>query len=121
MGLEGFGAGNMGDMDDALLGDTSDVVMDAQSVDVPPKPSNQQPLSYPKKARQSGIEGHVVVNILVDEQGRIERIKVLESVPQGVFDDVALQGVKTWQFAPAQYQGKAVKVWAKQKVRFSLN
>jgi protein TonB len=46
---------------------------------------------------------------------------VVESYPEGVFDDVAVQGVSQWQFEPASYQGKAVRSWAKQRVRFDLS
>ena len=39
----------------------------------------------------------------------------------GVFDDIAVASVKRWKFKPAEYQGKPVKIWAKQKIRFELN
>jgi protein TonB len=45
---------------------------------------------------------------------------VLEASPPGVFDDVAVAGVQTWRFEPAQYRGEAVRVWATQRVRFDL-
>jgi protein TonB len=50
----------------------------------------------------------------------VEKVKVLESSPPGVFDDVAAQGVQGWKFEPASYKGEAVRVWATQKVRFDL-
>ena len=53
--------------------------------------------------------------------GQIEQIKVIESYPEGVFDDTAVQGVGQWKFQPASYQGKAVRAWAKQRVRFDLS
>jgi len=121
MGLAGFGMNGMDDMSESLLGDMSNVVMTADSVDVPPKPATRTGMQYPKKARKQGVEGYVVMNLLLNDQGHIETIKILESVPQGVFDDAAQEGIRGWSFKPAMYQGKAVKVWAKQKIRFTLN
>lgn len=119
-GLESFMSDDMG-MDDSLLGDVGkDVVMSENSVDVAPKPSSRSAMEYPKKARKMAITGYVLLNLLVNANGNVVKVKVLESEPSGIFDDVAISGVKSWKFAPAQYKGKPVKVWAKQKIRFDL-
>jgi protein TonB len=119
-GLESFMSGDM-DMGDSLLGDVGkDMVMTGDTVDVAPKPLQRSAMDYPKKARASGVEGYVLMNLFITQSGRVDQVKVLESYPEGVFDEVAVAGVKSWTFEPAMYQGKAVKVWAKQKVRFDL-
>lgn len=119
-GLDAFMAGDM-NMDDALLGDVGkNMVMSEDSVDVAPVPSDRAAMEYPKKARQAGISGYVLMNLLINKEGAVEKVKILESQPANVFDDVASNGVKNWHFKPAQYKGEAVKVWAKQKVRFDL-
>ena len=46
---------------------------------------------------------------------------MVESYPEGIFDEVAVQGVNQWRFEPANYQGKAVRAWARQRVRFDLS
>ena len=120
-GLAAFQSGDL-ISDDALLGDVGkDMVMTDDTVDQAPKPSRRTPIDYPAKARKLGITGYVLMNLLVNKQGRVEKVKVLESEPAGTFDDVAVSAVRTWEFQPAEYQGKAVKVWAKQKIRFDLN
>jgi protein TonB len=112
--------GDMG-MDDSLLGDVgNDVVMTGESVDVAPKPAQRSAMEYPKAARKSGVTGYVLMNLLIDKTGQVEKVKVLQSEPAGVFDEVAKAGVQGWQFTPAQYKGQPVKVWAKQKIRFDL-
>ncbi|MDX1296571.1 MAG: energy transducer TonB [Sulfurimonadaceae bacterium] len=121
LGIPAFEMGAMDDLGKSLLGDMQDVVMTADSVDVAPKASQRTPMQYPKKARAAGVQGYVTMNLLISEQGNVEKVKVLESQPQGVFDDVAVNGVRSWKFQPARYQGNNVKVWAKQKVRFDLN
>lgn len=120
-GLPGFSAGDLNDLQDQLLGETNDVVMTDDSVDSAPRPTYQAPLAYPKPARSRGVEGYVVLSLLISATGEIEKMQVLESSPAGVFDQAALQGVKQWRFEPAQYQGRAVKVWARQRVRFDLS
>ncbi len=120
-GLDSFVSEDASFGDDLLKGASKDVVMDENSVDEAPKPASRSALEYPKKARKNGVTGYVVMNILVSSSGRVEKVKVLESKPEGVFDDVAVSGVKSWEFKPAMYKGQAVKVWAKQKIRFDLN
>jgi protein TonB len=121
LGIPAFDMGAMDDLGKSLLGDMNDVVMTADSVDAAPKAMSRAAMEYPKKARAAGIKGYVTLNLLINEQGSVETVTVLESQPQGVFDEVALNGIRGWKFQPARYQGKNVKVWAKQKVRFDLN
>ncbi|MDT8408916.1 MAG: TonB family protein [Wenzhouxiangellaceae bacterium] len=120
-GLPGISAGDLNDLQDDLLGDTRDVVMTDDSVDSPPRPTHQSPMSYPKSARSGGVEGYVLLSLLISATGEIEKVQVLEAQPSGVFEDAALQGVRQWRFEPAQYQGRNVKVWARQRVRFDLS
>jgi protein TonB len=63
----------------------------------------------------------VDISVLIGITGEIEKIEILESTPAGVFDAAALQGIQQWRFAPAMYQGQAVRAWAKQRVRFDLS
>ncbi|MBA3026532.1 MAG: energy transducer TonB [Sulfurimonas sp.] len=119
-GLDAFMSSDLS-MDDTLLGDVSkNVVMSEDSVDEAPKPTHRAAMEYPAKARKSGITGYVLMNLLVSKDGDVEKVKVLESQPAGLFDEVAIAGVKEWKFKPAQYQGQPVKVWAKQKISFNL-
>ncbi len=119
-GLDAFMTGDM-DLDDSLLGDVGkDMVMSEDSVDVAPQPAERTAMVYPKKARKMGISGYVLMNLLINKQGDVEKVKVLEAEPANVFEETAVNGVKNWKFKPAQYQGESVKVWAKQKVRFDL-
>lgn len=104
-----------------LLGDNKDVVMTDSSVDVPPKPMLQTAIPYPLRAKAQGVEGYVLLSVLISPTGQVERVKVLEAAPAGVFEAAAEAGVKTWKFEPAQYQGQAVRVWATQRVRFDLS
>jgi len=120
-GLPGFDMTDLNALDDDLLGGANGVVMTDDTVDDPPKATFQAPMQYPPRAKTKGIKGYVVLSLLIGVTGEIEQVTVIESYPDGVFDDAALQGVNQWKFAPAMYQGKAVRAWARQRVRFDLS
>ena len=121
LGLFGIDDGGMSGVDESLLGKTGNAVMTEDLVDVPPKPRSRSAFRYPPAAKKKGIKGYVVLSVLVDTDGSVKQVQVLESSPSGVFDDAALQGVRSWQFEPAKYKGDSVRVWAKQKIRFDLS
>lgn len=120
-GLPGFDMSDLGGLDTDLLGGTNGLVMTDDTVDDPPRATYQAPMPYPARAKAKGVKGYVVLSLLIGVTGEIEQIKVIESSPEGVFDNVAVQGVSQWKFTPASYQGKAVRAWAKQRVRFDLS
>jgi protein TonB len=78
-------------------------------------------MEYPRAALKKKISGYVLFNLLIDTNGNIERVNILESQPEGLFEDVARAGIENWKFKAALYQGKKVKVWAKQKISFNLD
>lgn len=121
LGIPEFAVGDFDMSDTALLKDVGDnLVMTESTVDEAPKPKARTPIEYPKAARKAGIRGYVLFNLLIDQSGNVAKVKMLESQPEGVFDEVALASVQTWKFAPATYQGNPVRVWAKQKIRFDF-
>ena len=120
MGLPGFSADDLGGLEGDLLGGSAGMVMTDDTVDQPPRASFQAPMMYPPRARAKGIEGYVVFSLLIGITGEIEQMQVVESYPEGVFDEAAIQGMNQWKFEPAMYQGQAVRAWAKQRIRFDL-
>lgn len=121
LGLLGLDSGQGGDLDDRLLGKTGNAVMTADLVDIPPKPITRGSFKYPSTAKKNGIKGYVVLSVLVETDGSVNQVQVLESSPSGIFDTAALQGIRSWHFEPAKYKGDTVRVWAKQKIRFDLS
>lgn len=114
---------------DAILGSANDalgaesvenLVMNEETVDVIPQPVHRTAPEYPPRARAKGITGHVTLRVLIGKSGSVEKVKVVDSFPEGVFDEAAASAVRSWQFQPALYRGEKVKVWAKQVVRFNL-
>ncbi len=56
---------------------------------------------YPEDARKKKIEGVVVIEIVIDEAGKITNAKVLDS-PGPNFSQAALDALKQWKFQPAR-------------------
>lgn len=121
LGLPDFSMDALNGLDGDILGNGNGVIMTDDTVDHTPKAVWQAPMVYPPRARAKGIEGYVVFSLLIGITGEIEQVKIVESYPNGVFDEVAMQGINGWKFEPAQYQGQSVKSWAKQRIRFDLS
>lgn len=112
---------SLGGADAEMLGAAGEVVHTSDTVDEPPVATQTVPPEYPRKLRDRGISGYVIVSILVNDSGAVERTKVLEAKPPGAFDDAAIDAVTSWRFRPATYQQSPVKAWVRQKIRFDLS
>ncbi|MBI3248393.1 MAG: energy transducer TonB [Deltaproteobacteria bacterium] len=75
---------------------------------------------YPRQARLQGAEGLVLLEAILDLDGRIEEdIKVLQSIPS--LDLVAMRALRRWRFRPARDRGnRPVRVILAVPVRFVL-
>ncbi len=122
LGMPAFDIGQVMGLAQNAVGASSarNLVMTEESVDVAPKPVRRVSPAYPARARSKNIEGHVTLRVLIGTAGKVEKVKVEDSNPAGVFDEAASQAVRDWQFEPALYRGEKVRVWAKQTVRFNL-
>lgn len=118
-GLDAFKV-DLSQISDGLLGQANDVSMTEDTVDVAPVARQRSELVFPEKARKLGINGSVVLSLFINKEGRVEKTKILNASPVGVFEQSALQAVKSWIFSPAQYQGSSVSVWVTQKISFNL-
>lgn len=75
--------------------------------------------AYPDIARESGVDGTVIVSALVDPRGNVRDAKVVKSIP--MLDAAALAAARQWHFEPYLDQGIAVWAWTRVPVRFSLH
>ena len=75
---------------------------------------------YPRKARRLGYEGIVMLKVLINENGRVDDLKVFESSGHIVLDRAALSAVRKWLFEPGTEGGIKKKMWVKIPVRFDL-
>ncbi len=112
-----FGSNIEGSLKDSF---NDNMIMTSDAVDSPPVPSITVSPEYPRKARAAGITGYVTFNLLIDEHGNVKRAQMLDSDPRGIFEEAAREAVLQWKFKPGTYKGRAVKVWARQKISFRL-
>jgi periplasmic protein TonB len=89
-------------------------------VDHPPTPLVKMPPIYPYKAKRLEVEGFVKVRFLVDEEGTVSRLSIIDSSPKGVFEDSVLQTVPLWKFTPGRIHGESVSSWVVTTIRFEL-
>ncbi len=75
---------------------------------------------YPYRARQFNMSGYVKVKFLVDKLGQVSRITILESYPEGVFDNTVRNTLPSWKFAPGKIEGNPVSTWVVTKIAFEM-
>lgn len=74
----------------------------------PPRPTEQIPPQYPEQAAAEGLEGRVLVKVLVGADGTVKDVSVEESTDP-VFDAAAVKAVLQWHFEPATRGGQPVE------------
>jgi protein TonB len=91
---------------------------------VPPRPvgaatGNRKPI-YPAAARRQGLQGLVVLRVIVSAQGTARDVAVLTSSGHPILDDAAAAAVRGWRFEPATRGGVPTSGSADVPVRFTL-
>lgn len=89
--------------------------------DSPPKPIKTSAPKYPELARAAGAEGTVLVEITVDEKGRVIGARVLQSNTIKSLENAAVAAAKEWLFTPAKQRDKPVKAKIAIPFDFSLS
>ena len=89
---------------------------DLPSSDVPPDSTKLEAIKraeadYPIEASMKGIQGQVMLLVMVSETGDVERAEVVSG--DQIFKDSAIAAVKKWKFKPYIKGGKAIKVSTK--------
>jgi TonB family protein len=72
---------------------------------------------YPPLARQAGVTGVVILEVVIDTDGNVGEARVLRSIP--LLDQAALDAVKDWKYVPTQMNGTAIPVIMTVTVNFS--
>ena len=88
--------------------------------DDPPVPLRPIRPKYPEIAQEAGIEGTVVVQVFVDEKGRVKDTVILKGIPNTGLDEAATEAIRNVRFRPAKQRERAVGVWISIPVNFRL-
>jgi len=109
-----------GVIDTTLLPPTAQGIMDADTVSQPPRELHTPKPAYPRIALRRNLEGYVLVKILINKEGRVEKIELLDWAGYSGFKPVVLDTLKTWRYQPAIHNGQVVKVRGIKKITFKI-
>lgn len=79
----------------------------------------QKKIKYPEIAKKAGVEGRVIVQFVVNEQGLVEDPVVVRGIGAGC-DEEAIRAVQSARFTPGKQRGKNVKVKMSLPITFKL-
>lgn len=85
----------------------------------PPSLLREVKPSYTDEGRRQGVEGDVVLEIVVRRDGTVGGVKVLRRLGAGL-DQNAIDAVRQWRFSPARRMGSPVDVIVEVAVEFKL-
>jgi TonB family protein len=74
-----------------------------------PKVTKKIPADYPEEARDLEIEGRVVLELTIDETGKVVAVKVVKTL-HPLLDKTAAAAARKMRFTPATVNGTAVTI-----------
>lgn len=84
-----------------------------------PVPKQTPKPEYSKEMIYAKIEGVIKAQLLIDIDGAVKEVKILNDLGFGTAQ-AALQAFRKWQFEPAKRSGTPVAVWITYSIRFVL-
>lgn len=93
----------------------------AQAPRAPLTPLERIAPQYPRTAAEQRLEGQVVMELTIDADGRVQDVSIVESHPEGLFDDAAMAAMEQWRFEPPVLKDGASTVTAVQTLLFELD
>ena len=73
---------------------------------------------YPAEALRAGVQGTVMLQVLVGADGKVQETRILKSIP--MLDSAAVAVVDHWTFKPALRKKIAMTLWLDVPVQFML-
>jgi TonB family protein len=73
--------------------------------------------AYTEEAKQAGLQGMVLVSLVVNPRGNVQDVHVVQSIGRAV-DDEAVAAAKQWKFRPALYNDLPIAVNAYAALEF---
>lgn len=121
----GFGAFDPGVAIDigkiAETGMEQKLVFESYELDQAPTPIVRVPPLYPYAAREKGIQGEVQVRMLVNPDGSVGQVQIMDARPRGVFEDAVKRTIPMWRFTAGKIDGRPVTAWVVTTVHFNLD
>lgn len=115
----GMGEGNGAGIGPGRGGGTGGGPYRAGSGIDPPSLLREIKPQYTDEGRRQGVEGDVVLEIVVRRDGSVGEVKILRRLGAGL-DQKAVDAVRQWRFSPARRMGAPVDVIVEVAVEFKL-
>jgi len=84
----------------------------------PPKKLKDVNPHYPDEARRARTQGTVILEAIIDVQGKVGNVRVLRSISG--LDEAAIEAVKQWEYEPTLLEGTPVPIVMTVTVNFAL-
>ena len=85
-----------------------------------PRYQENAPPNYPALARKRGQEGAVILQVLVNRNGRVDELEIDTSSNFTLLDRAAVSAVRKWSFEPGMRGEERIPMWVKVPVTFKL-
>jgi TonB family protein len=98
--------------------DDSNVLRVGTQVSEPKKIKDARPI-YPDVAKANGVQGIVILQVVIDVDGRVIDAAVLRGHP--LLNQAALDAVNQWEFTPTLLNGQPVQIQMSVTINFTLS
>ena len=90
-----------------------------ECADVPPKAIYAPDPEYSDEARHNGIQGAVVMTVVIGKDGLVKNVVVEKGLGYGL-DEKASNTVREWKFQPARMKSEPVAVTVNVQMKFRM-
>jgi TonB family protein len=84
-----------------------------------PRLTSKAPVVYPDEARLNGIEGDVLINVVIDSNGKPTSLRVVAG--PALLQAAALDSLRKWHYEPGYFDDKPVPVQKVISIEFRLH
>lgn len=78
-------------------------------------------IAYPAQAKREGLQGRVIVGVLIRKNGEIGDVRVVHGSGHALLDEAAVNAIRSATFYPARVEGKDVESWYHAPFNFKLS
>ena len=94
-------------------------ILSSKAVDTRVEITSKPKPSYTKEARRLGVQGFVVLKVVLSASGKVGRVRVVKRLPAGLTEN-AIKAVCKLEFRPAMKDGRPVSQWVNVEYVFRL-
>ena len=87
---------------------------------VDPRYAGQFQPDYPLRQQRAGVEGSVVVRVLIGTDGRVKAVELVRADDPAFFEATKKRALAKWRFKPATRGGVAEESWREMTVSFVI-